>query len=173
MSPDMSSTGDPGCGSLVEVFLLLNANPTFDPTWRTGTVDGLVQRIVSDHSFGVMPILADALEEAGCSEQRILAHCRECPLHRPDCWVLTILTLDLSGLTGEAGSSREPTRPIEPSPTPVLVRRRGQRQQHLWVFPTVVVLAVVFVYFEMPMAAGTCLLIGFLWACELVMPTQR
>jgi hypothetical protein len=34
-----------------------------------------------------MPILADALEEAGCENAEVLAHCREPGPHARGCWV--------------------------------------------------------------------------------------
>jgi hypothetical protein len=39
----------------------------FDPAWRTPTVMSIGQVIYDEHRFEDMPILADALEEAGCS----------------------------------------------------------------------------------------------------------
>jgi hypothetical protein len=38
-----------------------------------------------------MPILADALEEAGCNNAEVLAHCRSDGLHARGCWVLDLL----------------------------------------------------------------------------------
>jgi hypothetical protein len=47
-----------------------------DPTWFTANVQGLV-RVISDKSqFELMPILADALEDGGCTNAAILQHCR-------------------------------------------------------------------------------------------------
>jgi hypothetical protein len=39
-----------------------------------------------------MPILADALEEAGCDHADILTHCREPGEHVLGCWVVDLLT---------------------------------------------------------------------------------
>lgn len=44
--------------------------------WLTPTVLGIAQRIYSDRDFAAMPILADALEEAGCEDEIIMRHCR-------------------------------------------------------------------------------------------------
>lgn len=44
--------------------------------WNDGTVRRLAQSIYSERQFENLPILADALEEAGCCNQDILAHCR-------------------------------------------------------------------------------------------------
>ncbi len=55
------------------------ANPLlrFDPAWRMPTVVGVAQQIYDERNFSLMPILADALEEAGCRDDRILSHCRK------------------------------------------------------------------------------------------------
>lgn len=39
----------------------------------------------------VLPILADALEEAGCTDADILAHCRGPRSHVRGCWVIDLL----------------------------------------------------------------------------------
>ena len=47
------------------------------------------------HEFGAMPILADALQDAGCDNDDILAHCRDAnQVHVRGCWVVD-LVLDL------------------------------------------------------------------------------
>ena len=39
-----------------------------------------------------MPVLADALEDAGCDNQDMVRHCREQgSVHTPGCWVLDLL----------------------------------------------------------------------------------
>lgn len=60
-----------------------------DERWRTETVVGLAAGIREDRAFERLPILADALEEAGCDEELVLLHCRECANHVPDCWVVS------------------------------------------------------------------------------------
>jgi hypothetical protein len=39
------------------------------PSWQTGTVTALVEGIYADRAFDRLPVLDDALEEAGCSSQ--------------------------------------------------------------------------------------------------------
>lgn len=60
----------------------------FDDRWRTEAVVGLAVGIRADQAFDRMPILADALEEAGCDDRVILDHCRACDRHVTGCWVL-------------------------------------------------------------------------------------
>lgn len=65
-----------------------SAAASFDPRWRTETSVALARGIVIDQAFDRLPILADAMEEAGCDDPFTLRHCRECPRHFPHCWVL-------------------------------------------------------------------------------------
>lgn len=62
--------------------------PGFDPRWRTGAVLGLARAIMDTEAFDRMPILADALEDAGCGLADVLDHCRQADGHAPDCWVI-------------------------------------------------------------------------------------
>jgi hypothetical protein len=60
----------------------------FDVTWRTETVVSLASAIYAERAFDRMPILADALEEAGCDHADILSHCRGPGPHARGCWVV-------------------------------------------------------------------------------------
>jgi hypothetical protein len=60
-------------------------------SWSNGTVPKLVQVIYDDRRFSDLPILADALEEAGCSNPDILAHCRSEGPHVRGCWVVDLI----------------------------------------------------------------------------------
>jgi hypothetical protein len=51
----------------------------------------LAEPIYEEHAFERLPILADALEEAGCTNPDILDHCRASSLHHHGCWVLDLL----------------------------------------------------------------------------------
>ena len=69
---------------------------TFSSEWRTNTAVTLARQMYESREFGAMPILADALQDAGCSEPAILDHCRDTSLtHVRGCWV-TDLVLDKS-----------------------------------------------------------------------------
>jgi hypothetical protein len=62
-----------------------------DPAWRTSAAVGLAAAIYSDRAFDRFPILADALEDAGCDDPDILAHCRTHPEHARGCWVVDLV----------------------------------------------------------------------------------
>lgn len=64
---------------------------TEDPTYLTRNVTDLAEAIYSDRTFDRLPILADVLEDAGCTNQDILAHCRSGGEHFRGCWVLDLL----------------------------------------------------------------------------------
>jgi hypothetical protein len=65
--------------------------PKVDPAWLTAKVVALAQAIYDDRAFDRLPILADALEDAGCTNQDILAHCRQPGEHVRGCWVVDLL----------------------------------------------------------------------------------
>ena len=62
-----------------------------DPAWPTETAVVLASSIYAERAFDRMPILADALEEAGCDSADILAHCRGRGPHVRGCWVVDLL----------------------------------------------------------------------------------
>ena len=59
--------------------------------WNGGTIPKLAQASYHDHSFDSLPVLADALEEAGCDDASILDHCRQPGRHFRGCWVVDLL----------------------------------------------------------------------------------
>jgi hypothetical protein len=73
-------------------------NP-FDPVhidpawllWNNRTVPQIAKRIYQERSFGDLPVLADALEEAGCTNAELLTHLREPRQHVRGCWALDLL----------------------------------------------------------------------------------
>lgn len=64
---------------------------TLDPAWLTPAVRSLAQTTYDDRAFDTLPILGDALEEAGCTNPDILEHCRGPGKHVLGCWVLDLL----------------------------------------------------------------------------------
>ena len=63
----------------------------FDPRWQTSDVVGLARAIYDDKAFERMPILADALMDAGCEKEQIIAHCRGDGPHVRGCWVVDLV----------------------------------------------------------------------------------
>ena len=61
---------------------------TIRDDWRTETVLALARGIMAERAFDRMPILADALEEAGCNDQGVLQHSRSAAHHFAGCWVV-------------------------------------------------------------------------------------
>lgn len=59
-----------------------------NPAWLTPTVLRLAQTIYDRRSFNHLPELTAALEEAGCDNEDVLAHCRSEGPHAKGCWVL-------------------------------------------------------------------------------------
>jgi hypothetical protein len=62
-----------------------------DSSWLSSTGVGLAKAIYDERAFDRLPILADALEEAGCTNADILAHCRGPGPHVRGCWVVDLL----------------------------------------------------------------------------------
>jgi hypothetical protein len=63
----------------------------FSPEWRTDTVMALAGQMYDSREFSAMPILADALQDAGCSDELILSHCREEGAHVRGCWAVDLV----------------------------------------------------------------------------------
>ncbi|HEV3386616.1 MAG TPA: hypothetical protein VG097_17495 [Gemmata sp.] len=61
---------------------------TIDPTWLTSTVLALANGIYSEKAFDRMAILADALQDSGCSNEEVLNHCRSDGVHVRGCFVV-------------------------------------------------------------------------------------
>jgi hypothetical protein len=62
---------------------------TFSPSWRTDTALTLARQMYDSRDFGAMPILADALQDAGCDNEDVLNHCRDAnATHVRGCWVV-------------------------------------------------------------------------------------
>jgi hypothetical protein len=72
--------GNPFCSSAVS------------PEWRTSDVMALAKGIYEERAFDSMPILADALQDAGCDCDDILNHLRDPnATHVRGCWVLDLV----------------------------------------------------------------------------------
>jgi hypothetical protein len=62
-----------------------------NPAWQTPTVVELAGAVYDDRAFDRLPLLADALEQVGCTDATILGHCRQPGLHVRGCWVVDLL----------------------------------------------------------------------------------
>jgi hypothetical protein len=64
----------------------------FDAAWRTSTALQLAQAMYDSPEFSTMPILADALQDAGCESNDLLSHCRDPnSVHVRGCWVVDLV----------------------------------------------------------------------------------
>jgi hypothetical protein len=67
---------------------------TINSHWLTkndSTVARMAQAIYEERTFDHLPILADALEDAGCDNADFLAHCRQPGEHARGCWVVDLI----------------------------------------------------------------------------------
>src|SRR5262245_21028388 len=58
-----------------------------NPAWLTSTVISLAEGIYAERAFDRLPILADALQDAGCANSDVLEHSRSEGPHVRGCWV--------------------------------------------------------------------------------------
>lgn len=69
------------------------ANPfrqhlTFNRDWLTENVLNLARHAEATADFAVLPVLADALQDAGCDRDDVLDHLRSGGPHMPGCWAI-------------------------------------------------------------------------------------
>ena len=64
---------------------------TFSPEWRTSAAVALARGMYESRDFSAMPILADALQDAGCDSADVLDHCRGPGPHVRGCWVVDLV----------------------------------------------------------------------------------
>jgi hypothetical protein len=95
-TPDLRTGEDrsgPTLANLVREFVGNPFRPVvFAPEWGTRTVVTLATQVYESRDFGAMPILADALQDAGCDSDDLLNHCRdEKQPHVRGCWVVDLV----------------------------------------------------------------------------------
>jgi hypothetical protein len=81
-------------GMLQDIFSATSRPATIKPAllrWNHGTLPAIARRIYEERAFHDLPILADALEDAGCTDAAILDHCRGPGPHVRGCWVVDLL----------------------------------------------------------------------------------
>lgn len=81
-----------------------------EPAWRTETVLGVAANIRDTKDFTPLPILADALQDAGCEDAAILNHCRSDGNHDPECWVVVAI---LRPPAPNPTTAEEPEAPVK------------------------------------------------------------
>jgi hypothetical protein len=59
--------------------------------WNGGTVPKLAQAVYEERAFDRLPVLADALEDAGCADAELLGHLRGPGPHVRGCWAVDLL----------------------------------------------------------------------------------
>jgi hypothetical protein len=78
--------------SQTAIFKDIFGNPfrpvVFESAWRSESAVALARVMYESRNFSPMPILADALEEAGCDDGEVLSHCRQPEVHVRGCWVV-------------------------------------------------------------------------------------
>jgi hypothetical protein len=62
-----------------------------DPAWLTSTVVALARQMYESRDFSALPILADALQDAGCCNEDVLDHCRGPRPHVRGCWAVDLV----------------------------------------------------------------------------------
>ena len=64
----------------------------FSSEWRTDTAVPGDGQMYESREFSAMPILADALQDAGCDNDDVLNHCRDATqVHVRGCWVVDLV----------------------------------------------------------------------------------
>lgn len=62
-----------------------------DGRWLTSTVNDIARAVYGGPNFESLPILADALMDAGCGDEQVIGHCRSEGPHDRGCWVVDLL----------------------------------------------------------------------------------
>jgi hypothetical protein len=96
----------------------------FDPVWRTPVVGSLARAAYEERSLpagaldpGRLAVLADSLEEAGCSDGTVLSHLRGPGPHIRGCWALD-LVLGKTDPLPPAATDQESRGDVDPGTRP-------------------------------------------------------
>lgn len=98
---DWQAAWQAGCATSASLLREIFGNPfraaEVRRSWLTygcGVVPQMAASIYAERAFERLPILADALEEAGCGDAALLDHLRSDGPHVPGCWALDLLLID-------------------------------------------------------------------------------
>jgi hypothetical protein len=83
-----------GLGDNIDDQIRESVGPFLRPpiaSWRTDTALTLARQMYDARDFSAMPILADALQDAGCDSDDVLNHCRRPGPHVRGCWVCDLV----------------------------------------------------------------------------------
>ena len=86
-----SRSGAMACSLLRDIFGNPFRSGAFSVAWRAETAVSLARQIYDSYNFSGLPILADALQSAGCDNSDILDHCRGPGPHIRGCQVVDLL----------------------------------------------------------------------------------
>jgi hypothetical protein len=64
---------------------------SINPSWLTPAVKALARAIYEERTFTDLPVLADALEEGGCTNDAVLSHLRGPGPHCRGCWPVDLI----------------------------------------------------------------------------------
>jgi len=95
-NPDHDRLREEWDGRFASTLREIAGNPfelvNFDTNWRTFNAISLARMMYHNREFSPMPILADALQDAGCDNEDILNHCRDAnATHVRGCWVVDLV----------------------------------------------------------------------------------
>jgi hypothetical protein len=92
--PDMANKQDP-FKLYRDLVRCVVGNPfrpvAFDPRWRTADAVGVARGVYDERAFDRLPVLLDALLDAGCDSADVLDHCRSDGPHVRGCWVVDLV----------------------------------------------------------------------------------
>jgi hypothetical protein len=88
---DTATEGAAQAGLVRDIFGNSFQPVAFDPRWRTADTVGLARDIYDERAFDRLPLLADALMDAGCTDEQVIGHCRSEGPHVRGCWVVDMV----------------------------------------------------------------------------------
>jgi hypothetical protein len=87
----MSAEQAAQCGLLRDILGNPFRPPRLEPAWLTPAAAAIARRAYDERDFAALPVLADALEDAGCTEVELLGHLRGAGPHVRGCWAIDLL----------------------------------------------------------------------------------